>query len=113
MKKDIHPTELLHAIQSVMDNGYYYSAHTSSKLAGLFRERLDKSAPLQKIILDDEEVKFLQLVCSEMTYKEIASEMGMNPRGIDGMRDMLFNRLDVKSRMGLAMYAIRHGLVTF
>jgi DNA-binding NarL/FixJ family response regulator len=39
--------------------------------------------------------------------------MGMNPRGIDGMRDMLFNRLDVKSRMGLAMYAIRHGLVTF
>lgn len=113
MKKDIHPTELLHAIQSVMDNGYYYSAHTSSKLAGLFRERLDKSAPLQKIILDEEEVKFLRLVCSEMTYKEIASEMGMNPRGIDGMRDMLFNRLDVKSRMGLAMYAIRHGLVTF
>jgi DNA-binding NarL/FixJ family response regulator len=113
MKKDIHPTELLHAIQSVMDNGYYYSAHTSSKLAGLFREGIDKSTPLQKIILDEEEVKFLRLVCSEMTYKEIASEMNMNPRSIDGMRDMLFNRLDVKSRMGLAMYAIRHGLVTF
>jgi len=113
MKKDIHPTELLHAIQSVMDNGYYYSAHTSSKLAGLFRERLDKSGPLQKILLEEEEVKFLRLVCSELTYKEIASEMGMNPRSIDGMRDMLFNRLDVKSRMGLAMYAIKHGLVTF
>ena len=107
MKKDIHPTELLHAIQSVMDNGYYYSAHTSSKLAGLFRERLDKSGPLQKILLEEEEVKFLRLVCSELTYKEIASEMGMNPRSIDGMRDMLFNRLDVKSRMGLAMYAIQ------
>jgi DNA-binding NarL/FixJ family response regulator len=27
------------------------------------------------------------------------------------MRDNLFNRLDVKSRVGLAMYAIRHGIV--
>jgi DNA-binding NarL/FixJ family response regulator len=113
MKKDIHPTELLHAIHAVMENGYYYSAHTSSKLAGLFRESLDKSAPLQKIMLDDQEVKFLRLVCTEMTYKEIAREMGMNPRSIDGIRDMLFNRLDAKSRIGLAMYAIRHGLVTF
>lgn len=113
MKKDIHPTELLHAIQAVMDNGYYYSAHTSSKLAGLFRESLNKLAPLQKIMLDEQEVKFLRLVCTEMTYKEIAREMGMNPRSIDGIRDMLFNRLDAKSRIGLAMYAIRHGLVTF
>jgi two-component system, NarL family, invasion response regulator UvrY len=113
MKKDIHPTELLHAIQAVMDNGYYYSAHTSSKLAGLFRESINKLAPLQKIMLDEQEVKFLRLVCTEMTYKEIAREMGMNPRSIDGIRDMLFNRLDAKSRIGLAMYAIRHGLVTF
>jgi two-component system, NarL family, invasion response regulator UvrY len=113
MKKDIHPTELLHAIHAVMDNGYYYSAHTSSKLAGLFRENLNKLAPLQKIMLDEQEVKFLRLVCTEMTYKEIAREMGMNPRSIDGIRDMLFHRLDAKSRIGLAMYAIRHGLVTF
>ena len=84
MKKDIHPTELLHAIQAVMDNGYYYSAHTSSKLAGPFRESLNKMAPLQKIMLDEQEVKFLRLVCTEMTYKEIAREMGMNPRSIDG-----------------------------
>jgi DNA-binding NarL/FixJ family response regulator len=42
-EKDIHPTELMNAIYSVMYNGYYYSAQTSSKLAGLFREPLDKS----------------------------------------------------------------------
>lgn len=112
MKKDIHPTELLHAIHSVMDNGYYYSAHTSSKLAGLFRESLDASVTLQRVTLTEEEVEFLKMVCTEMTYKEIAHKMGMNPRSIDGIRDNLFNRLDVKSRVGLAMYTIRHGLVT-
>jgi len=113
MKKDIHPKELLHALHSVMDSGYYYSAHTSSKLAGLFRESLENSLTLQKVTLSDEEVHFLKLVCSEMTYKEIAHEMKLNPRAIDGIRDILFTRLDVKSRIGLAMYAIRHGLVTF
>ena len=46
-----------------------------------------------------------------MTYKEIASELKMNPRAIDGMRDTLFTRLDVKSRVGLAMYSIKHGIM--
>lgn len=110
MKKDIHPKELLHAIQSVYDNGYYYSAHTSSKLAGLFRGQ-DDIPILEKITLSETEIQFLRHVCSEQTYKEIAFELGMNPRAIDGMRDNLFNRLDVKSRVGLAIYAIRHGIV--
>jgi DNA-binding NarL/FixJ family response regulator len=35
----------------------------------------------------------------------------MNPRAIDGMRDNMFTRLDVKSRVGLAMYAIKNGIV--
>lgn len=112
LKKDIHPSELLHAIHSVKTAGYYYSPQTSSKLAGLFRETADRSALLQKVMLDDVEVEFLKHVCTELTYKEIAQRMGMNPRSIDGLRDNLFTRLDVKSRVGLAMYAIRQGLVS-
>ncbi len=111
MKKDIHPTELMHAIQSVHVHGYYYSAQTSSKLAGLFRD--DTSAQsIDKIMLSEMELEFLKYVCSELTYKEIAVKLKMNPRAIDGMRDNLFTRLDVKSRVGLAMYAIKHGIVS-
>lgn len=112
MKKDIHPSELIHAIQAVMEVGFYYSPQTSSKLAGLFREAADSNTLLQKVMLDAQEVEFLKYACSEMTYKEIAQLMKLNPRSIDGIRDNLFSRLDVKSRVGLAMYAIRHGLVT-
>lgn len=111
MKKDIHPTELLFAIQSVHDFGYYYSAQTSSKLAGLFRDNQENQL-LDKVMLTDTEIEFLKNVCSELTYKEIAVTLKMNPRAIDGMRDNLFTRLDVKSRVGLAMYAIKHGVVT-
>jgi DNA-binding NarL/FixJ family response regulator len=95
-----------------MESGYYYSSHTSSKLAGLFRDMPGSGNSLEKVMLTNQEVEFLKLVCTEMTYKEIAHQMHMNPRAIDGIRDNLFTRLDVKSRVGLAIYAIRHGLVT-
>ena len=111
MKKDIHPTELMHAIQSVHEQGYYYSAQTSSKLAGLFRDEQSAHA-IDKILLSDQEIEFLKFVCSELTYKEVEVQLKMNPRAIDGMRDNLFTRLDVKSRVGLAMYAIKHGIVS-
>lgn len=111
MKKDIHPSELIFAIESVFNHGYYYSAQTSSKLAGLFRNSADNSKTFDKIMLSDSELDFMKLVCTELTYKEIASELKLNPRAIDGIRDELFTRLEVKSRVGLAMYATKHGIV--
>jgi len=112
LKKDIHPNEMINAITSVMADDFYYTPQTSNKLAGLFRESSDRNTLLQKVMLDNTEIDFLKLVCSEMTYKEIAIKMQLNPRSIDSIRDSLFSRLDVKSRVGLAMYAIRHGIVT-
>jgi DNA-binding NarL/FixJ family response regulator len=72
----------------------------------------DKNKSLDKIMLTDGEIEFLKLACTELTYKEIAFSLKMNPRAIDGMRDNLFTKLDIKSRVGLAMYTIRHGIVS-
>jgi len=110
LKKDIHPNELQYAIHSVMENGYYYSHNATGKLLNLFRNSSETSSVLNKTMLTETDIRFLQLSCSEMTYKEIAQEMKLNPRGVDNLRDNLFTKLGVKSRVGLAMYAIRHGL---
>ena len=111
LKKDIHPNELNYAIHSVIENGYYYSHNATGKLLNLFRFNVASGSILDKSMLTEIEIRFLQLSCSEMTYKEIAQEMKLNPRGVDNLRDNLFTKLEVKSRVGLAMYAIRHGLV--
>ena len=113
LKKDIHPNELQYAIRSVIENGYYYSHNATGKLLNLFRHSSESGSTLNKAMLTEIDIRFLQLSCSEMTYKEIAQEMTLNPRGVDNLRDNLFTKLDVKSRVGLAMYAIRHGIVTF
>jgi DNA-binding NarL/FixJ family response regulator len=113
LKKDIHPEELKFALQSVMKSGFYYSHTTTDKLAGLFRKQNDSTTLLEKALLTDPEIKFLRLASTDMTYKEIAEEMALNPRSVDNMRDNLFEKLSVKSRVGLALYAIRHGIITF
>jgi DNA-binding NarL/FixJ family response regulator len=111
LKKDIHPDELKQAIQTVMDTGYYYSNYTSSRIAQLFRVNDEGKMVLQKNLLSEQELAFLKLACSELTYKEVAQQMGLNPRAVDGLRDQLFVKLDIKSRVGLAIFAIRHGIV--
>ena len=109
LKKDVHPSELRFAIQSVIQQGYYYSHNTTGKLVNLFRNNSDAS--IQKNMLNDQEIEFLKMAATDLTYKEIAVEMDLNPRSVDNLRDHLFEKLDVKSRVGLAMYAIRQGLV--
>lgn len=113
LKKDIHPTELKFALQSVVQAGYYYSNHTTGKLVNLFRQHSESNSLIQRSMLNEQEIRFLKLACSDLTYKEIAQQMGLNPRAVDTLRDQLFVKLDVKSRVGLAMLSIRHGLVTF
>jgi two-component system, NarL family, invasion response regulator UvrY len=61
--------------------------------------------------LSDKEIQFLRLVCTEMVYKEIAGEMNVSPRTVDSYRDNLFSKLNIKTRTGLAVYAIKNGIV--
>jgi two-component system invasion response regulator UvrY len=112
LKKDIHPAELKFAINSVIESGFYYSSHTTGRLINLFRNTTDNNLPVYNSILTDQELIFLRLACSDLTYKEIANKMTLNPRSVDNLRDQLFTKLDVRSRVGLAMVAIKHGIVT-
>jgi two-component system invasion response regulator UvrY len=109
LKKDIHPSELKNALLTIAAGEYYYSNHTTNKIASLFR----KQSGVEKAILNDNEIEFLKLASTDMTYKEIAHAMKMTPRHIDSYRDALFTKLDVKSRVGLAIYAVKNGIVTF
>ncbi|GAB2834087.1 response regulator transcription factor [Ferruginibacter profundus] len=109
LKKDIHPTELKNALVCIAAGEYYYSNHTTNKIASLFR----KQASLEKALLNEREIEFLKLASTDMTYKEIALTMNMTPRHIDTYRDALFTKLDVKSRVGLAIYAVKNGIITF
>jgi DNA-binding CsgD family transcriptional regulator len=62
--------------------------------------------------INERELTFLELACTELTYKEIADKMSVSPRTVDGYRDSLFNKLGLKSRVGLVVHAIKNELVS-
>ena len=104
--KDIDPVEFKEALENVLHKGFYHSERVSSVLLGeIYKHDNDE------IHLNDRELLFLDLVCSDKTYKEIASDMFLSPKTIDGYRANLFKKLKVKSRVGLALYAIKNKLV--
>jgi len=112
LKKDVDPAELNLAIRTIMECGYYYTNSSTGKLVNLFRKSQEHSLLLRSM-LSELELRFLKLTCTEMTYKEIASMMHLNPRAVDNLRDNLFEKLDVRSRVGLAMFSIKHGIEAF
>ncbi|MBL7712901.1 MAG: response regulator transcription factor [Chitinophagaceae bacterium] len=106
--KDIDSDELLIALDEVIKKGFYYTDLVTSKL---LLNLGDKRSAVKPIEMKEKELEFIRLVCTEMTYKEIAEAMYVSPKTIDGYRDALFQKLDVKNRIGLVMFAIKQGWV--
>ncbi|MFI5152092.1 MAG: response regulator [Chitinophagales bacterium] len=106
--KNIDPDELKLALDSVMQKNFYLSEYISGKIiSGLHRD-LDREP--EPAMLTEKEKEFLRLICSDITYRDIAAKMYVSPRTVDEYRNHLFEKLKVKSRVGLVMYAIRNGL---
>ncbi len=104
LTKDIDPEVLHQALQKVVQGKFYYTDFLSRKLIHAIQED-------DRITLTDRELKFIKLACTEMTYQQIADEMCVSPKTVDGYRKALFEKLKVKSRVGLAMYAVNNGWV--
>jgi DNA-binding NarL/FixJ family response regulator len=110
--KDIEPAELKLALESVIEKGFYYSDLVTGKLIHTIGHLDEPEHRVHHLLaLNERELEFMKLVCTEWTYKEIADRMYLSPRTIDGYRDALFEKLNVKTRVGLAMYAVRNGIV--
>jgi DNA-binding NarL/FixJ family response regulator len=111
--KDTDPAELQTALRDIQQKGYYHSEMVTSRLMKLVNDLDNPDGEIQQqmVFLTEKEIEFLKLSCTELTYKEIADKMGVSPRTVDGYRDGLFEKLPVKTRVGLVLYAIRSGLV--
>lgn len=110
--KEAEPDELNQAIHSVITKGFYYSEMVTGKLIHSIGNMDEEDSNTRKMLnLTEREIEFLKYVCTEMTYKEIADKMYLSPRTIDGYRDSLFEKLNVKTRVGLVMFAIKNGIV--
>lgn len=107
--KDSQPSALMNAIKTICEKGFYYSELVSGKL---LRQVINTSEEPPVTDLNENETRFLKLCCTEMTYREIANVMNLSHRTIDGYRDHLFSKLNIRSRTGLVIFALKRGIVS-
>ena len=104
--KDIEKEELESALNYLVKHDFYHSQTVTDAIDNF------SGSFIENIKLRDKEIDFLRLVCLELTYKEIANIMKLSHKTVDGYRDSLFKRLNIKNRVGLALFAVKHKIYT-
>ncbi len=105
--KDIEPENLVAAIRTLKQHGFYHSDLITKKVLRDSKSEKDTD----EVVLTERELSFINHCCTEKTYKEIARVMKLSERTVDGYRDRLFEKMGVRSRTGMVIYAMRNGLV--
>jgi DNA-binding NarL/FixJ family response regulator len=103
--KDSEPAEFEDALYKVSQNEIYYPEFVTRHLVH------NINIDLSLVKLNNREMEFLKLSATELTYKQIAEHMCLSSRTVDGYRDSLFDKLQIKSRIGLVLYAIKNKLI--
>ena len=105
--KNSHPADLEKALLSLIDVGFYYP-DWASKIVFKNMKQQDKVVK-SEFKITDREKEFLKFTTTEMSYKEIADKMFCSPRTVESYRDSLFEKLELKTRVGLAVFALKNG----
>ena len=120
LSKDIETEDLAGALRAITDKGFYYTDFITGKLIHSLQNGTTTTSKNENNLLQPEiwqrlnqrEREFINHACSEMTYEEIASKMHLSPKTIDGYREAIFRKTEVKNRVGLVLFAIRNKLVS-
>lgn len=106
LPKEVDIKEIHHAIHEVVEKGYYHTEFVAKHMSSSLR------SGMKKIKITDKEKEFLIHCCSDYSYQQIAGIMKLSCRTIEGYRDNLFLKINVKSRSALVMFAIQAGIAS-
>ncbi len=106
--KNNPPEQLKLALDEMTAKGYYFPEWAASKLFMSMQEGQKTTAT--NPVFTDREIEFLKFCTSELSYREIGELMFCSPRTVEGYRDSLFDKLGLKTRVGLAVYALKSGI---
>lgn len=111
LSKDASTDDLQKALECITEKQYYVNELAGSRMFHYLSQQPQSPQPLPHPEITNREFIFLRYCCSELSYREIAKRMHVSPRTIDTYRDHLFEKLQVKSRVGLVIFAIKYRLI--
>lgn len=107
LHKNVSVVILQKALEHMVEKDYFYPEWITHKV--LMHIAADKPYGPD---INARELEFLTHAITELNYKEIADKMCCSPRTVEGYRDHLFEKLGVRTRVGLVITALRSKLIT-
>ncbi len=112
MVKNTEPEEVERGIRAVMNNDFFFS-NSLSKM--MITESLTKGRIVRRCVkkadFSARELEVLGLICNGYTSTEIATEICLSARTIEGLRKKLLDKIGAKNIIGMVAYAIKNRLV--
>ncbi|HKK62669.1 MAG TPA: response regulator transcription factor [Bacteroidales bacterium] len=112
--KDSDSEDLLKAIESINNGESYFSNEVLVKVIrsySTFSANNQMSKPEQNINLSFREQQVLNLICGGLTNKEIANELSLNQRTVEGIRYNLLSKTNSNNSLNLVLFAIENKLI--
>ncbi|NDI99677.1 response regulator transcription factor [Flavobacterium sp. LaA7.5] len=111
--KNTTPKELLTTINEVQNIGYHYNDYVMKVIQEYLISPRKKTV---KSRFDDEqltkrEIQVLKLICKQYSGQEIANELCLSARTVEGHRNNLLRKTECKNMVGLIIYAIQNDFV--
>jgi DNA-binding NarL/FixJ family response regulator len=106
LHKDCNYEDLKTAVNAVYDSGTYFSNLVSNR----YMNSIINGA-INVPEFSDLEMEVLRLCCTDYTYEEIAQKIGISFKSVDGTKERLLKKLNLRNRFGLMNYAFKTGLV--
>jgi DNA-binding NarL/FixJ family response regulator len=109
--KNAEKDEVLEAIKTVYQQEPFYCKQTSTKLAQLIaKSKYNHRQAKNRVEFGEKEIEIIILICKEFTNKEIADQLFLSVRTVEGYRQKLQEKMQVKNSIGIVIYAIQNGI---
>ncbi|MCF6130941.1 response regulator transcription factor [Flavobacterium wongokense] len=108
LHKNCSAHELKFALENIVKIGY----NNVSEILKRIKNYDSQPKPKEVIDLTTRELQFLTLVCDEKeyTYEQMAEIIGVSVKSIDGYRTTMFEKFNIKSKVGLVLFSFKHKL---
>jgi len=111
--KNVEPEEVERAIRTVMDKDFYFNEAFLNAMKNRLTNKRQKILLTENIpsTLTAREIEVLKLICKQNTAQEIAEQLFISVRTVDGHRNNLLEKTGVRNSAGLVLFAIKHRLI--
>ncbi|MEM9894923.1 MAG: response regulator transcription factor [Bacteroidota bacterium] len=109
LTKECSKDELVNAIESVDSGQYFFGREIEQSLYEGYVHQLQVAN--EESELTDREVEVLRFFANGSTYQEVAEELSISKKTVEGHKKAIYEKLQLKNQTELVKYAIKHHII--